>query len=137
MAIRRSYHPALDRQRLDARRDARRFRSERTLLCSGQPEITDVVYDLFPMLAERPTALAGILSGGQQQMLAIAQALMRQPKLLMLDEPSLGLAPIVVDQVMAVLQRLRSGGTTILLVEQMVERALDIADRAYVMQTAR
>jgi branched-chain amino acid transport system ATP-binding protein len=94
----------------------------------------DFVYELFPMLAERPTALAGILSGGQQQMLAIAQALMRQPKLLMLDEPSLGLAPIVVDQVMAVLQRLRSGGTTILLVEQMVERALDIADRAYVMQ---
>lgn len=94
----------------------------------------DFVYELFPMLAERPTALAGILSGGQQQMLAIAQALMRQPKLLMLDEPSLGLAPIVVDQVMAVLQRLRAGGTTILLVEQMVERALEIADQAYVMQ---
>jgi branched-chain amino acid transport system ATP-binding protein len=94
----------------------------------------DFVYELFPMLAERPTALAGILSGGQQQMLAVAQALMRRPKLLMLDEPSLGLAPIVVDQVMAVLQRLRAGGTTILLVEQMVERALDIADRAYVMQ---
>ena len=94
----------------------------------------DFVYELFPMLAERPTALAGILSGGQQQMLAVAQALMRSPKLLMLDEPSLGLAPIVVDQVMAVLQRLRAGGTTILLVEQMVERALDIADQAYVMQ---
>ena len=94
----------------------------------------DFVYDLFPMLAERPAALAGILSGGQQQMLAIAQALMRQPRLVMLDEPSLGLAPIVVDQVMAVLQRLRAGGTTILLVEQMVEQALDIADRAYVMQ---
>jgi branched-chain amino acid transport system ATP-binding protein len=94
----------------------------------------DFVYDLFPMLVERPTALAGILSGGQQQMLAVAQALMRQPKLLMLDEPSLGLAPIVVDQVMAVLQRLRAAGTTILLVEQMVERALEIADQAYVMQ---
>ena len=94
----------------------------------------DFVYELFPMLAERPTALAGILSGGQQQMLAVAQALMRQPKLLMLDEPSLGLAPIVVDQVMAVLQRLRAAGTTILLVEQMVERALEIADQAYVMQ---
>jgi branched-chain amino acid transport system ATP-binding protein len=86
------------------------------------------------MLAERPQALAGVLSGGQQQMLAIAQALMRQPKLLMLDEPSLGLAPIVVDQVMEVLQRLRAAGTTILLVEQMVERALDIADHAYVLQ---
>jgi branched-chain amino acid transport system ATP-binding protein len=67
-------------------------------------------------------------------MLAIGQALMRQPKLLMLDEPSLGLAPIVVDQVMDVIQRLRATGTTILLVEQMVERALDIADHAYVLQ---
>ena len=94
----------------------------------------DFVYELFPMLAERPQALAGVLSGGQQQMLAIAQALMRQPKLLMLDEPSLGLAPIVVDQVMEVLKRLRAAGTTILLVEQMVERALDIADQAYVLQ---
>ena len=94
----------------------------------------DFVYGLFPMLAERPQALAGILSGGQQQMLAIAQALMREPKLLMLDEPSLGLAPIVVDQVLQVLQRLRRVGTTILLVEQMVERALDIADHAYVLQ---
>jgi branched-chain amino acid transport system ATP-binding protein len=97
----------------------------------------DFVYDLFPMLAERPTALAGILSGGQQQMLAVAQALMRQPKLLMLDEPSLGLAPIVVDQVMAVLQRLRAAGTTILLVEQMVERALEIADFGFVLQNGR
>jgi branched-chain amino acid transport system ATP-binding protein len=94
----------------------------------------DYVYELFPMLAERPQALAGILSGGQQQMLAIAQALMREPKLLMLDEPSLGLAPIVVDQVLDVLQRLRGVGTTILLVEQMVDRALDIADHAYVLQ---
>jgi branched-chain amino acid transport system ATP-binding protein len=94
----------------------------------------DFVYELFPMLAERPQALAGILSGGQQQMLAIAQALMREPRLLMLDEPSLGLAPIVVDQVLEVLQRLRGIGTTILLVEQMVERALDIADHAYVLQ---
>jgi branched-chain amino acid transport system ATP-binding protein len=94
----------------------------------------DFVYELFPMLAERPQALAGVLSGGQQQMLAIAQALMRQPRLLMLDEPSLGLAPIVVDQVIEVLQRLRRGGTTILLVEQMVERALEIADQAYVLQ---
>ena len=94
----------------------------------------DVVYELFPMLAERPQAPAGVLSGGQQQMLAIAQALMRQPKLLMLDEPSLGLAPIVVDQVIEVLQRLRAEGTTILLVEQMVERALDMADQAYVLQ---
>ncbi|MFO1081458.1 MAG: ABC transporter ATP-binding protein [Reyranellaceae bacterium] len=94
----------------------------------------DFVYELFPMLAERPQALSGILSGGQQQMLAIAQALMREPRLMMLDEPSLGLAPIVVDQVLEVLQRLRAAGTTILLVEQMVERALDIADHAWVLQ---
>jgi branched-chain amino acid transport system ATP-binding protein len=97
----------------------------------------DFVYELFPALKERPHVAAGILSGGQQQMLAIAQALMRRPKLLMLDEPSLGLAPIVIDQVLAVLQRLRAEGTTILLVEQMVERALEIADAAYVMQNGR
>ena len=92
------------------------------------------VYDLFPPLRERPDARAGILSGGQQQMLAIAQALMRKPRLLMLDEPSLGLAPVIVDAVISAIQRLRDAGTTILLVEQMVERALDIADHAYVMQ---
>jgi len=97
----------------------------------------DEVFGLFPMLAERPNAIAGVLSGGQQQMLAIGQALMRSPKLLMLDEPSLGLAPVVVTQVMDTLVRLRSQGTTILLVEQMVERALEIADHAYVLQSGR
>lgn len=95
------------------------------------------VFGLFPMLAERPNAIAGVLSGGQQQMLAIGQALMRSPKLLMLDEPSLGLAPVVVTQVMDTLVRLRSQGTTVLLVEQMVERALEIADHAYVLQSGR
>jgi len=94
----------------------------------------DFVYELFPTLRERLPERAGVLSGGQQQMLAIGQALMRQPKLLMLDEPSLGLAPIIVDQVMDVIKRLRAADTTILLVEQMVERALDIADHAYVLQ---
>ncbi len=94
----------------------------------------DLVYGLFPMLAERPQVRAGILSGGQQQMLAIAQALMGRPRLLMLDEPSLGLAPVIVDQVIDVVQRLAKSGITILLVEQMVERALEIADHAYVLQ---
>ena len=95
------------------------------------------VFELFPVLAERRRSRAGVLSGGQQQMLAIAQALMRAPQLLMLDEPSLGLAPIIVDQVLDVLLRLRDAGTTILLVEQMVERALEIADYGFVLQNGR
>ncbi|MDB5821117.1 MAG: transporter ATP-binding protein, partial [Rhizobacter sp.] len=97
----------------------------------------DEVLGLFPVLSERIDSISGVLSGGQQQMLAIAQALMRSPKLLMLDEPSLGLAPVIVTQVMDTLVRLRSQGTTILLVEQMVERALEIADHAYVLQSGR
>jgi branched-chain amino acid transport system ATP-binding protein len=95
------------------------------------------VLALFPFLGERLSSLAGALSGGQQQMLAIAQALMQQPKLLMLDEPSLGLAPIIVDQVLDVVKALRREGTTILLVEQMVERALEIADYAFILQNGR
>jgi branched-chain amino acid transport system ATP-binding protein len=92
------------------------------------------VYELFPVLQERLGAAAGILSGGQQQMLAVAQAMIREPRLLMLDEPSLGLAPIIVDQVLAAIERLRDQGVTILLVEQMVERALEVADHAFVLQ---
>ncbi len=95
------------------------------------------VFGLFPILHERRHSLAGALSGGQQQMLAVGQALMRSPKLLMLDEPSLGLAPVIVDQVMDVILKLRTSGTAVLLVEQLVERALDVADVAYVMRTGR
>ena len=97
----------------------------------------DEVLTTFPMLAERPNIAAGALSGGQQQMLAIAQALLRTPKLLMLDEPSLGLAPIIVDQVMEVILNLRAKGCAIVLVEQLVERALEVADVAYVLQNGR
>jgi branched-chain amino acid transport system ATP-binding protein len=95
------------------------------------------VQTLFPVLVEKAHLPAGALSGGQQQMLAIGQALMRAPKILMLDEPSLGLAPIIVDEVFDVLATLRARGAAILLVEQLVERALDIADHAYVMVSGR
>jgi branched-chain amino acid transport system ATP-binding protein len=97
----------------------------------------DRIHELFPVLREKKDLIAGGLSGGQQQMLAIAQAMMREPKLLMLDEPSLGLAPVLVDQVLAAILSLRDQGVAILLVEQMVERALEIADDAYVMQNGR
>ena len=95
------------------------------------------IYQLFPVLHERRAARAGILSGGQQQMLAVAQALMRAPRLLMLDEPSLGLAPVIIDQLLEAVVQLRDQGMTILLVEQMVERALQIADYAYVLQNGK
>jgi len=91
------------------------------------------VFELFPILAERRDQRAGTLSGGQQQQLAIARALMSEPRLLLLDEPSLGLAPQIVDSIFELILRLKQRGQTILLVEQNVAAALDIADRAYVL----
>ncbi len=95
------------------------------------------VLALFPRLAERSGPLAGSLSGGEQQMCAIGRALMSEPALLMLDEPSLGLAPVVVEQVMSVVAELHRGGTTVLLVEQNLRQALAIADRGTVIETGR
>ena len=93
----------------------------------------EMVYNMFPRLKERTTQFGGTLSGGEQQMLAIARGLMARPKLLMLDEPSLGLAPIIVTQIMETLRRIANDGTTILLIEQNAKKALQIADKAYVM----
>ncbi len=93
------------------------------------------VYDLFPRLLERRKQIAGTLSGGEQQMLAIGRALMSRPKLLMLDEPSMGLAPILVGHIFSIIQKMNEIGTTILLVEQNAQMALSIADRAYVLET--
>ncbi|MEJ2600745.1 MAG: ABC transporter ATP-binding protein [Anaerolineales bacterium] len=98
---------------------------------------TERVYSLFPILKERSRQVAGTLSGGEQQMLAIARALMSRPKLLLLDEPSLGLAPLVVKAIFETITRLKEEGTTILLVEQNARLALDVADRAYVMESGR
>lgn len=97
----------------------------------------DYVYTLFPLLQERQRQVASTLSGGEQQMLAIGRALMSQPKLLLLDEPSLGLAPMVVERIFDVIKSLKESGATLLLVEQNAREALAIADRGYVIETGR
>jgi len=97
----------------------------------------DFVYQLFPRLKERRQQAASTLSGGEQQMVAIGRGLMSNPKILMLDEPSLGLAPVLVDEVLDTVRKLKEGGMTILLVEQNVREALDLADRGYILQTGR
>ena len=97
----------------------------------------DKVYETFPRLKERVAQLAGTLSGGEQQMLAIGRGLMAEPRLLILDEPSLGLSPLLVEELFALISQLRSSGLAILLVEQNVGQSLDIADRAYVMENGQ
>lgn len=98
---------------------------------------TEWIFNLFPRLAERRNHLAGVLSGGEQQMLALGRALMMRPKILLLDEPSMGLAPLIIKEIFRVIGELKKEGMTILLVEQNAKAALNVADRGYVLETGR
>jgi len=102
---------------------------------NGIADDLKMVYEHFPILADRKKQAAGTLSGGEQQMLAIGRALMSRPRLLLLDEPSMGLAPLLVQEIFSIIKEINKAGTTILLVEQNASMALQIADRAYVMET--
>ena len=103
----------------------------------GRKEDFDRVYSLFPLLAERRSQLAGTLSGGEQQMVAMGRALMSQPKLLLMDEPSMGLAPILVERNFEIISQVHEAGVAMLVVEQNANVSLSIADRGYVLQTGR
>ena len=104
---------------------------------AGVKDDLDYVFSLFPILSERRKQAGGTLSGGEQQMLAISRALMARPKLLLLDEPSLGLAPIIIQQIFSIIQKVNENGTTVFLVEQNANQALRIANHGYVMENGR
>ena len=96
-----------------------------------------MVYEKFPRLEERKNQIAGTLSGGEQQMLAMGRALMSSPKIILMDEPSMGLSPLFVGEVFQIIEEIKKSGTTVLLVEQNAKKALEVADRAYVLETGK
>ena len=96
-----------------------------------------MVYEKFPRLEERKNQIAGTLSGGEQQMLAMGRALMSSPKIILMDEPSMGLSPLFVGEVFKIIEEIKKSGTTVLLVEQNAKKALEVADRAYVLETGK